>query len=139
MKERPGAGIIFYTVRDGTPYYLFLQHARSSFLDFVKGGRESGESWLQCAVREAREETQFRPQDYTLIEDFQASWDYTNNVDVHRHIVLYLARCDIKPILSHEHDAYTYLSYEEAKERLPHKEQKQILEQAHLRVQREEG
>jgi len=138
MKERPGAGIIFYTIREGEPHYLFLQHSKSSFLDFVKGGKESGESTLQCAVREAEEETGFTPEQYSLIEGFKTAWKYTNNVNVYRHITLYLAKCDADPTLSHEHDAYMYLTYDEAKQRLPHKEQKQILEQAHLRVKRQE-
>lgn len=55
LKPRRSAGVVVVRYRDGQPRFLVLR--AYNYWDFPKGGIEPGESPLEAARRETREET----------------------------------------------------------------------------------
>jgi len=71
------AGVIVF--RDDSPRsYLLMRSAltRRPVWEFPKGAVEDGESELEAATRELREETGLGPGDYSLIDGFQEEERY---------------------------------------------------------------
>jgi 8-oxo-dGTP pyrophosphatase MutT (NUDIX family) len=136
MKERPGAGFIFYRIVHGEPRFLLIRSARNpNRWDFVKGGVEGNETRLACAWREAYEEAGYSPGDYDHHESFRTVWEYTNNHGVYRKIVLFLAECNKDPELSDEHIMHEYVTLTQAEELLRFDEQKNCLREASAYIQ----
>ncbi len=125
-----------YIVRyraDG-PRYLLIRRC-SPYLpgtwQMVSGGIEDGESAPQAAFREIREETGLEPKEIysaDAVETFyMASKDQIVFVPVFVAIVEE-EEVRLSPI---EHDAFEWLTFEEASKRLVWSEQKRVLKQLH--------
>jgi dATP pyrophosphohydrolase len=97
----------------------------------VSGGIESGETAPQAALREIQEETGLIPEalySADIVETF-----YMQSIDKITFVPVFVAFVNtLKVSLSpKEHDAYQWLNFEEAKNRLVWAEQKRVLTHIH--------
>ena len=125
MPVERSAGIIFFLKTPQGTRYLVIRSSKSAsyrkdFWDFPKGRVEKGETGLQAAVREAREETGI--DDFEIDPNFKETVRYFTWRDGKRipkfvAMLLVEAKTD-KVKLSWEHDAYKWLSLEEACKKL---------------------
>ena len=107
--------VVFHS-EDGVTKYLLLKNDKSKF-DLPKGNIEKGESELNAAVREAREETGLV--DIQLVDGFSEKITYfylrPGGVRVHKSVQYYLGRThslDVK--ISHEHTGFLWATLPEA-------------------------
>ena len=106
-------GFIAFRVKGTKPELLFLRR-REGFLDVPKGHLENGESQMQAALREMREETGLVPNE--IIKGFRMKAEYSMGRDIGKkakHILLYLCRISGEPSVSSEHSGFEWLSEEE--------------------------
>lgn len=102
------------------------------FLDFPKGLLEAGETGLDAAKREVREEAGIK--EYEVIPEFKETVRYFTRRDgkpIPKFVALFLAETKTEKVtLSWEHDKYEWLGYNEASERISLKEMKKALAKA---------
>jgi 8-oxo-dGTP pyrophosphatase MutT (NUDIX family) len=116
------AGVIVVRKQAGGWQYLFLRAFRN--WDFPKGETEPGESFLEAAVRETREETGITELDFSWGEVFKETTPYNRGTKVARY---YLAQTSedqvvfaVNPRIGRpEHHAYRWLSYPELEKLSP--------------------
>lgn len=144
MPVERSAGIILFRQVSSERHYLVIRSARlesqisekksvTQFWDFPKGRLESGETGLQAAEREVREEVGIVH--YGLVPEFKKTVQYFTRREgksVPKFVALFLAEVKDDPLitLSWEHDKYEWLSYPEAHERLTHPQMKNALQVA---------
>lgn len=127
MLEERSAGTIIYKESPSGKMYLLLNYP-SGHWDFVKGNIEKGETFKETVVRESREETGIT--DIDFVEGFEDKVEYYYQRDgkvVHKEVVFYLARTktdDVK--LSHEHQDFVWLSFDDALKKLTYKTAKKL-------------
>ena len=127
MLEERSAGTIIYKESPLGKMYLLLNYP-SGHWDFVKGNIEKGETFKETVVRESREETGIT--DIDFVEGFEDKVEYYYQRDgevIHKEVVFYLARTktdDIK--LSHEHQDFVWLSFDDALKKLTYKTAKKL-------------
>jgi bis(5'-nucleosidyl)-tetraphosphatase len=99
-----------------------------------KGHLEKGESEIDTAKREVREETGIKS--INILEGFKEvikyyfKWDGEN---ILKFVTFYLAETDEKVVkISEEHIDYKWLPYDSALDRLTFKNAKKILKKAHI-------
>ncbi|HVP22701.1 MAG TPA: NUDIX domain-containing protein [Conexivisphaerales archaeon] len=116
MLEEHSAGIVVFHSEDGVTKYLLLKNDKSKY-DLPKGNIESGESELNAAVREAREETGLP--DIRLVDGFSERITYfylrPGGVKVHKSVRYYLgetSRLDVT--VSEEHKGFVWATLDEA-------------------------
>ena len=138
-REERSAGFLIFQ-RRGEPHagdirYLLLNYGRH--WDFAKGHVDDGESDLDAAVRELREETGIR--DFTPVPDFQQEIVYffrsARHGLIRKTVMFFLAevsKADV--ILSEEHVGYDFLSFEPAVKRATFAAAKELLRAAHARL-----
>lgn len=128
MLEERSAGAILYHESDLGRTYLLLNYP-SGHWDFVKGNIEKGETLKQTVLREIREETGIL--DVSFINGFQDKIEYYYQHDgesVHKEVVFFLAKTNtINVILSHEHQDYVWLKFDDALQRLTYKNAQRLL------------
>jgi bis(5'-nucleosidyl)-tetraphosphatase len=128
MLTKRSSGAVIFNDRVNELYFLVLLYGGGHW-DFPKGGIEEGETELEAARREIREETGL--EDVEFIDGFKRviSYTYTSNEDiVVKSVVLFLARTQqFQIVLSREHKAYAWLKYEDALEQLTFKTARQVL------------
>lgn len=94
LKEIRGCGVL--VMRDEPERsFLLMKHARR--WDLPKGHLDDGETDLECALRELREETGIKGKDIELVPNFLWTIDYEVNSKrfgqrCHKTVVIYLAR-----------------------------------------------
>ncbi len=124
-------GAVIYTVEKQTPRYLLLRSWRNGDCGFPKGHMEFGETEIQTALREIKEETSL---DAVIQEGFRREIHYVMPNGRNKTVVFYLAEYQ-KQIPCHnegfEFSDYLSLPYEEAMRALTHRTSKDILEKAH--------
>lgn len=122
MKPAPrAAGAVVFRRGDGGIRLLVLRAYQN--WDFPKGLVEPGESELEAARREVREETGLADLDYPFGEEFKETVPYAGN-KVARY---YLAETEaekitlpVSPELGRpEHHEYRWVSFDEAEDLLP--------------------
>ena len=116
-----------YRIADGKPIFCVLHRADCDQWQFVAGGGEDEETPEEAAIREISEEAgipsaevfQLTSMCYipaaVISEDRRAGWPEATFVLPE---YAFAFRCDRDPVLSHEHDRFLWLSYEEARELL---------------------
>ena len=142
-REERSAGFLIFQRRPGAPppndlRFLLLDYGRH--WDFAKGHVDPGESDLDAAVRELREETGIR--DILPVPDFQQEIVYFFRSSRHglirKTVIFFLAEVT-KPdvILSEEHVGYEFLPFEQALKRATFAAGKELLRAAHARLAQE--
>ena len=129
--KRKSVGLVVFSRVGGKCEYLLLHYA-SGHWDFTKGGVEKGESELETALRELREETGISK--VSVIPGFRESIHYffrEKNELVSKEVVFLLAESPSREVkLSHEHVGFEWLSLAQALERLTFENSKKVLEKA---------
>ena len=134
MVERSGGITFFRNTKTGRKYLVIRSSrdipTRPEFWDFPKGLLEKGEAGVDAAQREAKEEVGLDK--FEINPDFKATVKYfTKRINGFKYVALFLAETKTNKIkLSWEHDAYKWLSYKDAYERISLKPMKEALEKA---------
>lgn len=128
---------------NGAMYYLLLYYAKKHW-DFPKGHLEENETDEDAAKREVEEETGIS--DLNLIGGFKKEIKYYfkgknksgNKYLISKAVAFYLGETKTKDVkISQEHEAFEWLPFEMAFERVTFKNSKNILKSAHKFIQRE--
>lgn len=131
-------GVVIYHDGDGGPRHYLLLHYPTGHWDFAKGHVEKGEEDLTTALRETREETGLVQ--IEVAPGFQHQFEYSyrhGNVLIQKRVTWFLARTrETGVTISHEHQGFAWLPYEEALRRVTYDNAKDLLRRAeeHLRV-----
>lgn len=143
MPVERSAGAIIFRIAPKKKEFLLLHHSpmpnrrglklTDGHWDFPKGHIEPGEKTEDTVRREVREETGITK--IELIPGFKETIRYFVNYDGEKRlkfVAFFLARAGGKKvIISHEHQGYAWLSYEEAHQKLTYQNAKEILNKAH--------
>lgn len=131
MKHEISAGIIVYHEKE----YLLLKY-EGGYWGFSRGHPKNGESYKENAMRELEEETGIS--NVKLKNGFEEQYEFffkKNGVTIKKRVVFYLGEVDSKQVrLSHEHDDYCWVPYEQAIEKLKFEEPKELLEKVESTV-----
>lgn len=137
MPVERSAGIILYQKTPRGRRYLVIRSSshipkRGEFWDFPKGRLEKGETGIQTAEREAREEVGIEK--FEIVPGFKETVRYFTWRDgkrVPKFVALFLARAKTDRVkLSWEHDQHAWLPYVEARERVSLPQMKKALDAA---------
>ena len=135
IREERSAGAVLFSLDSavGKIEYLLLNYAAGHW-DFPKGNIENGEDAIQTARREIQEETGIY--DVEFFKGFRSKIEYhyrRNQRLIQKEVIFFLARTSIRDVtLSYEHNAYSWLEYEEALALLTYKNAKNLLIEAKL-------
>ena len=101
MQYEVSCGAVVFTRRDEEVFYVIIQSRRGHY-DFPKGHVEPGETELETAAREVREETGL---EITLDPNsrFEFSYDI-KDLNVHKTVVLFLATPNTQDIERQEQE-----------------------------------
>ena len=135
MEKIKSCGVFVYR---GEPIESFLLMRHPARLDLPKGHVDPGESELECALRELREETGILPEDISLDPNFRYSTTY--HVKSQRHgnkvfdktLVIFLGRL-VRPVEIQltEHAGYEWVPWSP-----PHRIQAQTIDPLLAAVER---
>lgn len=139
MKIQVSGGIVIYHKDNNRQMkYLLLQYGAGHW-DFPKGKLEVGETKEQAARRELTEETGL--QEVQIQQGFEESLvyqfhDFRGN-PVEKTVYFFVGEVPYQGpiVLSHEHQAYEWLAYDQALERLTYQNAKNVLVKAHAFLQ----
>jgi bis(5'-nucleosidyl)-tetraphosphatase len=130
------AGFVLFRIFHQQRLYLLLQHRNGGHWGFAKGRLEAGEGDVAAASRETVEETSIS--DIVPVPGFSETSRYMVSRNGHRipkTVVYFLAATTQSDVsLSSEHEAFRWLSYSDAVERLTYAESKRILACAEQRL-----
>ena len=116
-----------YRVVDGKLLFCILRRADSSYWQFIAGGGENGETPIEAAIRETREEIGVELKNIkqltciayvpaeVIAESKRQHWDKNTYVIPEYSFAF---ECDSEPLLSNEHSEYKWLTYDEARKLL---------------------
>ena len=111
---------------------LLLQHPGGGHWDFPKGHIEEGESHVESALRELKEETGIS--EVNMIDEFRERTEYTytrKGRKRQKQVIWFIALTDVMGVtLSHEHEQYAWLEWDAAAERLTHDGPRRVLRAA---------
>lgn len=129
--EERSAGFILYTWRDGVAHYLLLDYGKH--WDFPKGHVEPGESDVQAALRELKEETGLRT--ISIAPEFSKEVVYffrhKSRGLIRKTVVLFLAHSEqTEVLLSDEHTSHLFLPLKAALNQVTFASARQILQAA---------
>lgn len=133
MFDENSAGAVLFSLNEESNRieFLLLRHT-SGHWDFPKGNIESGEDGFDTARREICEETGIS--DIKFVKGFMSNIEYyfrRSDKLIHKRVIFYMARTHTrKIILSSEHDAYTWVEYSTAVNKLAYKSAKELLKKA---------
>ena len=127
-RERSCGAVIF-----SDNFYLLLRYGWGHW-DFVKGNVETGEDELETILRETEEETRLTANQLSFIEGFRETITYFYKNDgrtIYKKVIFLLAESNSRDVtLSHEHNDYAWLDYNEALKRLTYDNAQAILQKA---------
>jgi len=131
MRKETSAGAVLLCDTSGKNEFLLLNYPQGHW-DFVKGKMEVGETPHETVKREMGEETGIF--NYKLIKGFEEYVEYIfrfKNEAGHKKVIFFLAKTDMKKIsLSHEHNDYLWLGYNDALKKITFENAKNILAKA---------
>ena len=131
MREQKSAGIVLFRNTSNKNEFLLLNYPQGHW-DFIKGKIEQNETPQETALRETREETEIS--NIKFIDGFEESVEYDfrfKNEDIHKKVVFFLAKTDEKNVsLSHEHNDYIWLEYNDALKKTTFENAKNVLSKA---------
>ena len=130
MRYIKSCGFVAYKQIENRNYYLIIKSLNGD-VGFPKGHMETGESELETAIRELKEETGV---EINVISGFRVQIEYPlpKIVDTTKQSVYFLGRCVQDNIVIQESEVTeaNFLSYEDALEVLTFDETKNILKRA---------
>jgi len=113
--------------------YLLL-HYPAGHWDYPKGHIEENETEKDAAVRELREETGVKEEEFELIDGFKETIDYfykKRGELSHKQVIYLLGKTDKEKVkISREHQGHTWLPYDEAIDKLTFKNARDVLKEA---------
>ena len=131
MGTEKSAGIVLFRNDSDKNEFLLLNYPQGHW-DFVKGKIEQNETSHEAAIRETREETVIT--NIEFIDDFEESVEYDfrfRKADIHKKVIFFLAKTNEKNIkLSHEHNDYIWLEYNDALKKTTFENAKNVLSKA---------
>jgi len=131
MREQKSAGIVLFRNASNKNEFLLLNYPQGHW-DFVKGKVEQGETPHETALRETKEETGIT--NIEFIDGFEESVEYDfrfKKEDIHKKVIFFLAKTNEKKIkLSHEHNDYLWLEYNDALKKTTFENAKNVLTKA---------
>ena len=131
MKEQKSAGIVIFRNISNKNEFLLLNYPQGHW-DFVKGKIEQNETSHETALRETREETGITHIEF--IDGFEESVEYDfrfKKENIHKKVIFFLAKTSEKNIkLSHEHNDYIWLEYNDALKKTTFENAKNVLTKA---------
>jgi len=131
MREQKSAGIVLFRNASNKNEFLLLNYPQGHW-DFVKGKVEQGETSHETALRETKEETGIS--DIEFIDGFEESVEYDfrfKKENIHKKVIFFLAKTNEKNIkLSHEHNDYLWLEYNDALKKTTFENAKNVLTKA---------
>ena len=130
MRYIKSCGFIVYKAENNENYYLIIK-SHNGDVGFPKGHMESGESELQTAIRELKEETGI---DVDTIHDFRYQIEYPlpRVPDAMKQTVYFLGKCASDDIIIQETEVASaeFVPYDKAIEKLTFEETKNMLKKA---------
>ena len=136
LEETSAGAVIFRKTENGNSYLLL--HYPSGHWDFVKGKMESGETPRETAIREAKEETGIS--DLLFMDGFEETIEYNfqhEGTPIHKKVLFYLAESKTEDItISHEHQDFVWLKFNEAIQKTTYQNAKTILTKANELISR---
>ena len=131
MEEEKSAGIVLFRSILDKNKFLLLNYPQGHW-DFIKGKIEQTETPHETALRETKEETGIS--NIEFIDGFEESVEYDfrfKNQDIHKKVIFFLAKTSEKKIsLSHEHNDYLWLGYDDALKKTTFENAKNVLSKA---------
>ena len=131
MREQKSAGIVLFRNDSDKNEFLLLNYPQGHW-DFVKGKIEQNESSHETALRETKEETGIT--NIEFVDGFEESVEYDfrfKKEDIHKKVIFFLAKTNEKNIkLSHEHNDYLWLEYNDALKKTTFENAKNVLTKA---------
>jgi dATP pyrophosphohydrolase len=112
--------VCVFSFKNKEPLYLMLRRSPSENLypgawQIITGSIETGETALQAAVRELKEETDYVPQKLWIVPHVNTF--FSTKDDTLNHTVVFAAQVlpGSNPALSNEHHQFTWCTIDEAK------------------------
>jgi len=131
MREQKSAGIVLFRNDSDKNEFLLLNYPQGHW-DFIKGKVEEGETSHETASRETKEETGIT--NIEFVDGFEESVEYDfrfKKEDIHKKVFFFLAKTNEKNIkLSHEHNDYLWLEYNDALKKTTFENAKNVLTKA---------
>ena len=131
MIRETSAGAVLLCNTSGKNEFLLLNYPQGHW-DFVKGKMEVGETPHETVKREMGEETGIS--NFKLIKGFEEYVEYDfrfKNENIHKKVIFFLAKTDEKKIsLSHEHNDFVWLEYDDALKKTTFRNAKNVLSKA---------
>jgi len=131
MREQKSAGIVLFRNDSGKNEFLLLNYPQGHW-DFVKGKIEQNETSHETALRETKEETGIT--NIEFVDGFEESVEYDfrfKKEDIHKKVIFFLAKTNEKKIsLSHEHNDFVWLEYDDALKKTTFRNAKNVLSKA---------
>ena len=131
MREQKSAGIVLFRNDSDKNEFLLLNYPQGHW-DFVKGKIERNETSYETALRETKEETGIT--NIEFVDGFEESVEYDfrfKKEDIHKKVIFFLAKTNEKNIkLSHEHNDYLWLEYNDALKKTTFENAKNVLTKA---------
>ena len=132
MGTEKSAGIVLFRSDSNKNEFLLLNYPQGHW-DFIKGKVEENETMHETAQRETREETGIS--NIEFIDGFEEWVEYDfkfKKEDIHKKVIFFLAKTNEKNIqLSHEHNDYIWLEYNDALKKTTFENAKNVLSKAH--------
>ena len=131
MREQKSAGIVLFRNDSDKNEFLLLNYPQGHW-DFVKGKIEQNETSHEAALRETKEETGIT--NIKFVDGFEESVEYDfrfKKENIHKKVIFFLAKTNEKNIkLSHEHNDYLWLEYNDALKKTTFENAKNVLTKA---------
>ena len=131
MREQKSAGIVLFRNDSDKNEFLLLNYPQGHW-DFVKGKIEQNETSHETALRETKEETGIT--NIEFVDGFEESVEYDFRIkkeNIHKKVIFFLAKTNEKNIkLSHEHNDYLWLEYNDALKKTTFENAKNVLTKA---------
>jgi len=131
MREQKSAGIVLFRNDSDKNEFLLLNYPQGHW-DFVKGKIEQNETSYETALRETKEETGIT--NIEFVDGFEESVEYDfrfKKENIHKKVIFFLAKTYEKNIkLSHEHNDYLWLEYNDALKKTTFENAKNVLTKA---------
>lgn len=124
------AGSMVFRREDSRILFLFLVREDGA-LDIPKGHIEKGESALQAAIRETKEETGIDITPDRFFKRIKKYFFYEGKEKIMKTLTVFLSEVHTSKVsISFEHKGYKWLTYEEAMKQLSYKDTKEVLTDA---------